>query len=113
MNHTDYDSTVLWGCICNTVKVELDIATLVIWKIIIPLQYLMRWSKGNFNIPLPRANLGHSITFCAPGVGNLIFLLAGWRKFNRKCKVSNDFFFLFGAEVANSYKNVFGRDGRV
>ena len=68
--------------------------------------------KSKLNIPLPRANLGHSIIFCAPGVGSLTFVLAGWAKLNRKCKVSNDFFF-FGAEVANSYKNVFGRDGKV
>ena len=50
--------------------------------------------KSKLNIPLPRANLGHSITFCAPGVGSLTFVLAGWAKLNRKCKVSNDFFFL-------------------
>ena len=36
----------------------------------------------------------------------------GWGKLNRKCQVSNRFFG-GGAEVANSYKHVFGRDGRV
>ena len=30
--------------------------------------------------------------FLCPGVGNLTFVLAGWRKLNRKCKDSNDFF---------------------
>ena len=58
--------------------------------------------------PPPRANLGHLTTFCARGVGNLTFVLAGWGKLDRKCKVSNDFF--FGVEVANSYKHVIGRD---
>ena len=41
----------------------------------------------------------------------------GWGKLNRKCQVSNRFFLGGGggggAEVANSYKHVFGRDGRV
>ena len=47
------------------------------------------------------------------GVGNLTFAWVGWRKFNRKCQVSNDSFFFSGAEVANSYKHVFRQDGRV
>ena len=58
--------------------------------------------------PAPRVNLGHLTTFCAWGMGNLAFVLAGWGKLNRKCKVSNEIFF-FGAEVANNYKHVFGR----
>ena len=41
-------------------------------------------------------------------MGNLTFILVGWGKFNWKCKVLNDFFFFFGAEVAKSYKQVFG-----
>ena len=61
--------------------------------------------------PPPQANLGHLTTFCARGVGNLTFVLAGWGKLNRKCKVSNEF--LGAAEVANSHKHVFGRDRRV
>ena len=42
-------------------------------------------------------------------MGNLTFVLVGYRKLNLKCKVSNDFF--SGAEVtqANSYKYVFGQ----
>ena len=44
-------------------------------------------------------------------MGNLTFILVGWGKFNWKCKVLNDFF--FGAEVAKSYKQVFGREGKV
>ena len=63
----------------------------------------MRRSNRNFN-------LEHLITFCARGVGSFTFVLAGCGKSNRKCKVSNDFF-LFGAEVSNRYKHVFGRDG--
>ena len=66
--------------------------------------------------PPPQANPGHLTIFLTgkafPGVGNLTFAWVGWGKLNRKCQVSNGFFFL-GAEVANSYKHVFGRDGRV
>ena len=40
-------------------------------------------------------------------MGNLTFVLVGYRKLNLKCKVSNDFF--SGAEVTNSYKYVFGQ----
>ena len=63
----------------------------------------MRRSNQNFNIPPPRAYPGHFTIFCARGVGNLTFSCVGWGKLNRKCQVSNDFFFS-GAEVANSYK---------
>ena len=54
-------------------------------------------------------------TFCDRELGNLTFDLAGWGKLNRQCKVSkwNDFFSFSGAEVAYSYKAVFGRYGRV
>ena len=63
----------------------------------------MRRSNRNFNIP-PRANPGHLTIFCArgvgnltgkafPGVGNLTFAWVGWGKLNRKCQVSNGFFF--------------------
>ena len=72
--------------------------------------------------PPPRENPGHLTIFCArgvgnltgkafPGVGNLTFAWVGWGKLNRKCQVSNGFF--SGAEVANTYKHAFGRDGRV
>ena len=64
----------------------------------------MRRSNRNFNIPPPRANPGHLTIFCArgvgnltgksfPGVGNLTFAWVGWGKLNRKCQVSNGFFF--------------------
>ena len=54
---------------------------------------------------------GHLTIFCArgvgnltgkafPGVGNLTFAWVGWGKLNRKCQVSNGFF--FGRRVANS-----------
>ena len=65
--------------------------------------------------PPPRANPGHLTIFCArgvgnltgksfPGVGNLTFAWVGWGKLNRKCQVSNGFF--FGRRVANSYEHV-------
>ena len=46
------------------------------------------------------------------GVGNLNLVRVGWGKLNRKCQVSNHFFFS-GAEVADSYEHVFRRYGRV
>ena len=87
------------------------------------LHYAPIKSKLQHPPPPPQANPGHLTIFCArgvgnltgkafPGVGNLTFAWVGWGKLNRKCQVSNGFFFL-GAEVANSYKHVFGRDGRV
>ena len=67
----------------------------------------MHRSNRNFNIS-PWANPGHLTIFCARGVGNLTFAWVGWGKLNRKYQLSSDC-----AEVANSYKHVFGRDGRV
>ena len=46
--------------------------------------------------------------FLCEGVGNLTFAWKGWERLNRKCQVSNDFF--SGAEVANNFKQVFGRE---
>ena len=46
-----------------------------------------------------------------PGDGDLTFARMWWGKLNRKCRVSNSFFFFSGSEVANSYKYVFVRDG--
>ena len=43
-------------------------------------------SKHQHLPPTFRANLRHLITFFAPGVGNLTFVLAGWGELNRKCK---------------------------
>ena len=60
---------------------------------------LMGQSNRKFNIP--RKTSG---TFCARGVGNLMgkafrgvgnlnFVWLGWGKLNRRCQVSNDFFY--------------------
>ena len=71
--------------------------------------------------PPPRANPGHLTIFCARGVGNLTdkafpgvgnLTLPGWGGENWTGSVRFPIFFS-GAEVANSYKHVFGRDGRV
>ena len=43
--------------------------------------------------PLPQANPGHVTVFCARGVGNLTSSCVGWGNLNRKCQVSNVFFF--------------------
>ena len=72
---------------------------------------LMHRSNRNFNIP-HRANPGHLTISCARGVGILTFTWVGRGKLNQKCQTSSDFLFS-GAEVTNSYNNVFGRDGRV
>ena len=47
---------------------------------------IMRRSNRNFNF-------GHLTIFCARGVGNLTLASVGWGKLNRKCQVSNEFFF--------------------
>ena len=85
----------------------------------------MRRSNRNFNIPPPpppRANPGHLTIFCARGVGNLTdkafpgvgnLTLPGWvEKIEPEVSGFKCFFFS-GAEVANGYKHVFGRDERV
>ena len=72
--------------------------------------------------PPPRANPGHLTIFCARGVGNLTdkafpgvgnLTLPGWGGENWTGSVRFQIFFFSGAEVANSYKHVSGRDGRV
>lgn len=70
--------------------------------------------------PTARANPGHlnliifsvrgvgNLTGMPSGVGNLTFARVGWGKLNWKYQVSTDLFFFSGAEVASSYKHVFG-----
>lgn len=83
---------------------------------------IMRRSNHNFNIPPHRANLGH-LTTLLPGEwwiwqvrpfqgGKFDLCLVGVGKIEPEV-YGFKWLFLGGTEVANSYKQVFGRDGRV
>ena len=82
---------------------------------------VMRRSNRNFNI-LPPGLTPNIWLFSVPGEWEVWFLRPSrgwgltfawvwWWKLNRKCQVSNDYLFS-DAEVANSFKQVCGRDGR-
>ena len=81
----------------------------------------MHRSNRNFNITLPRANTGHLTIFCARGVKNLTGRPSRHVEYDLcqggvgkiESEVSGFKFCFFGAEVANSYKHVFGRDEKV
>ena len=60
----------------------------------------------------PSGNPGHLTIFCVRGVGNLTFVCVRWGKLNRKCQVSNDYFFR-SPKTPKPIKHVFGRNGRV
>ena len=79
---------------------------------------VMRWSNGNFSST--QGKLGHLTIFCARGVGNLIckafpgvenWPLLGYAGENWTGSVRFQIIYIFsGAEVANSYEHMFGRD---
>ena len=61
--------------------------------------------RSNRNVNIPPGNPRAFDYYIFPGSGDFD------GKLNRRCKISDDNF--FRAEVANCYKQVFGRDGRV
>ena len=72
----------------------------------------MRQSNRNFNIPPPPGKPRAFDYFLRPGSGEFDLYLGAVGKIEPE--VSGFKWFSFsGAEVANSYKHVFGRDGRV
>ena len=77
---------------------------------------LMRRSNRNFNIPPPPPGKPRAFDyFLCPGVGNLTGPSRGWGIWpclgTGSVRFQIAFFLAGGAEVANSYKHVFGRNG--
>ena len=73
---------------------------------------IMYRSNRNFNIPSPPGKPRAFDYFLCPGSGEFDLYLGGVGKI--ESEVSGFKWFSFsGAEVTNSYKHVFGRDGRV
>ena len=66
--------------------------------------------KSKLQHPPPRANPAHFTIFCARGVGNLTFACVEWGKLNRKCQVSNEFFFFWAPKLLTVINHVFRRD---
>ena len=110
---------------------EFPLSNLICWGRLYLSQYccfqrqcLMRRSNRNFNIPPPPPGQTPGIwLFSVPGEWGIWRIrpsrgwgiwpcLGGVEKIEPEVSGFN-FFFFPGAEVANSYKHVFGRDGRV